>query len=406
MTGLSEARIVGAIAIALDTLSAHAITSINIMRICVFTETALPLIGGQELVVDHLAREFLRLDYEVIVLAARPRSRIYLGDDKLPYKVVRHPRYISTYRLLRWYGRYVDRLRQWFPFDVLHCHSVQPTGYVAACCRNREGLRIVITSHSGELSPESSLLSKPGATERCKRSLRRADAVVAISDFVEQRLRALDPELETIVRIPNGVDASRFESLVKRADGISERIKPLQYFLFLGRIVERKGVDLLLRALERSMQQMDASAVIAGEGPAMESMQRLSRSLRVDHRVHFVGHVDGDDKTWLLQNAIATVMPSRMSEGFPLVLLESFASGRPVIATRIPGLRELVTHGVNGLLVEPDLPESLAAALIDIARSPIKANCLGSNARDFASHHDWPTIAGQYISLFNQLGMQ
>ena len=375
------------------------------MRICIYTETALPLVGGQEIVIDSLAREFLRLNHEVVVLAAKPSSRIRLRDDELPYTVVRHPRFISTHRLLGWYGWYVDRLQRRFPFDILHCHSVQPTGYVAACCRNQSGLRIVITSHSGELSPESSLLAKPGASERCRRSLRRADAVVAISDFVEQRLRALDPELKTIVRIPNGVDVRRYESLVKRAGCISEQINPLEYFLFLGRIVERKGVDLLLLALEKSMQRINAKVVIAGDGPAMESMQHLARRLRIDHRVHFVGHVDGDDKTWLLQNAISTVMPSRMSEGFPLVVLESFAAGRPMIASRIPGLRELVEHGRNGLLINPDSPDSLSNALVDLALSPAKANALGANARNFAAQHDWTRIGRRYIELFERLIM-
>ena len=66
------------------------------------------------------------------------------------------------------------------------------------------------------------------------------------------------------------------------------------------------------------------------------------------------GHVEGDTKTWLLQNALCTVVPSRISEGFPLVFLESCAAGRPVIGTRIPGLQELVQPGKTGLLVAPD----------------------------------------------------
>src|SRR6478672_5713521 len=98
------------------------------MRICLYTETALPLVGGQELVVDNLAREFLALGHEVVVLAARHRGRLAIRDFELPYKVARHPRFISTHRCLSWYKRYLERLRRTFAFDVLHCHSVHPAG--------------------------------------------------------------------------------------------------------------------------------------------------------------------------------------------------------------------------------------------------------------------------------------
>src|SRR5215212_10007778 len=182
------------------------------MRICLYTESALPLVGGQEIVVDQLAREFLKLGHEVVVLAARHRGRAVIRDYELPYKVVRHPRFISTHRFVSWYKRYLEHLWRQFPFDILHCHSVQPTGYVAACWPGSQGLRIVITSHCGDICPDSRLLAKPGALHRCRKALQRADAAVAISDFAEQCLRGVYPELANVERIINGVPCAQFAS--------------------------------------------------------------------------------------------------------------------------------------------------------------------------------------------------
>jgi glycosyltransferase involved in cell wall biosynthesis len=373
------------------------------MRICVYTESALPLVGGQELVVDQLAREFLNFGHEVVVLAPRPRGVAVGGDTGLPYAVVRHPRFVSTYRFARFYSRYLARLRNRFPFDVLHCHSVQPTGHVAACSKIRNSFPTVITSHCGDICPESRHFTKPGAIHRCRLALQRADAAVAITNFVEQRLRTLSPDIKKLVKIPNGVDYFRFGSQVRRIIGINQDLLRYGFFLFIGRMVSRKGVDLLLHAFKTASAETRAGVVIAGTGPEAEAMKLLAKELGIAHRAQFIGHVAGDDKIWLLQNAIATVIPSRISEGFPLVLLESYAAGRPVIANRIRGLEELVTNNHTGFLVPPDSANCLSRALLTAAGCPANTNRLGETAKAFAAQYEWTAIARRYIELFQEL---
>jgi len=372
------------------------------MRICLYTESALPLVGGQEMVVDRLAREFLNLGHEVIVLAARHRGRAQIRDHELPYKVVRHPRFISTHRCVGWYKWYLGRLHRRFSFEILHCHSVQPTGYAAACWRKPAGTSVVITSHCGEICPGSGLMAKPLAGERCRKALQEADAVVAISEFAEECLRTLYPELKSVERIINGVSFHEM-ALPAARPVFASQLQANNYFLFLGRIVHQKGVDLLLRAFRQVSANIDAECVIAGDGLDRESMQLLANQLGIGSRVHFVGYVQGNDKTWLLQNAIATVMPSRVSEGCPLVALESFAAGRPVIATRTLGLQELVTPGQTGLLTTAESPTSLAVALTQAATDRANTDRLGKNARAFARQHDWPLVARRYCELFERL---
>lgn len=373
------------------------------MKICLYTETALPLVGGQELVVDTLAREFLVLGHEVVVLAAQHRGRVPNRDHELPYKAVRHPRFISTHRFLSWYKRYLERLRKKFPFDVLHCHSVQPAGYVAASSTKLRDVPLVITSHWGDITPASPRLAKPGALDRCKTAMQRADAVVAISEASAQRVRELGAAASQVVWIRNGVHLSRFAEPAQRPAKIDQALEPRRYLLFLGRVVHQKGVDLLLRAFQRLPRELAVRLVIAGDGIELRATRELADRLGIGDRTWFAGRVDGDCKTWLLQNALATVVPSRGSEGCPLVALESFAAGRPLVASRIPGLEDLVIPGRTGFLVRPESVPSLAEALRDTITNISQTTQMGQAARACAKEHDWPRVAQRYCDLFAQL---
>lgn len=394
------------------------------MRLCLYTESALPMIGGQEFVVDALARQFVALGHEVVVLAPWPRHRLRTDDASLPYPVERHHRFISTHRFVDWYRRYLAKVHRRYRFDVLHCHSVYPAGYLAVRSPLTAEVPLAITSHCGDVCPANRVLAKPGVLGRYSLALRRADAAIAINRFTERRFRELCPSVRRIERIPNGADFHRFALPVPRPRCLDPAIQPRRYFLFLGRLVHRKGVDLLLDALALAKANGRLPAVIAGDGPDRSALishaarlgllrsARCSASLGSDSlaekpgpdsRVRFIGPVHGTAKTWLLQNALCTVIPSRISEGFPLVLLESWAAGRPVIGTQIPGLRDLIDSHRTGILVPPDSPQDLAHALAGAIADGDRLDRLGSRARRLAQDHDWRHVAAAHLALFEEL---
>jgi glycosyltransferase involved in cell wall biosynthesis len=369
------------------------------MRICLYTETALPMLGGQELTVDALARQFIEQHHDVVVLAPTPRSPLGAEDRSLPYRVFRHPRFVSTRYFVPWYRRYLYRLHRGFRFDVLHCHSLYPTGYLGVLARPRLGVPVVITSHGGDVAPDNRLFKKPGLYERHVMAAANADALVAISRFAREGFERLLPGA-AVREIPNGVDIAALSTPAARPPELASEIRPRQYILFLGRLTRRKGVDLLLDAVATLQDTTRPLVIVAGSGEEQGALERQAAQSGIADAIRFVGQVRGAMKRYLLQNAIATVMPSRDWEAFPLVVLESFAAGTPVIATEIPGLRDLVVPGHTGWLVAP---ETLAQALCDAAKNPLHARQMGENARKDALSRDWALIASQHIDLYEEL---
>jgi glycosyltransferase involved in cell wall biosynthesis len=371
------------------------------MRICLYTETALPKVGGQELVVDALAREFLALGHQPTVLAPRPK-RTRLADKEFPYPVIRHPRFISTRRLVSWYRHWLIRANDRQRFDVIHCHSVYPCGYLAGISRERLATPIVVTSHGGDVREGNCRLVKPGLTERHALGVQMADATIAISRFTRDGFLRLYPQAANIIDIPNGVHLAPFEQQASRPDEIDAAIRPEEYLFFLGRLARRKGVDVLLDAMNR-MRERNIQLVIAGDGAERPALEEQARRLGLADRVRFVGPVAGAKKTWLLQNARSLVMPSREWEAFPLVLLEAYAAARPVVATNIPGLVDLIQPDRTGLMVRSENAAELATALDKIVSDRALARRYGEEAARLAQQYSWRTIAERHLALYAEL---
>ena len=377
------------------------------MRICIYTETALPMLGGHEIVVDSLARQYLAAGHQTVVLAPTPRSAWRKAgwrdaDQLFPYPMERHPRFISTRRLIGLYGHWLKRVQKTYAFDVLHCQSTYPTGYLGTRLARGFGIPVAITAHGADVTPTSSKLSEDRVRRRHVEAILNADARIAISDFIADSYRRIVPDCD-VVRIPNGVDTAEFFRVASRPDGLQAGIQPGRYVLFLGRLARRKGVDLLIDALARIPREERPLLVIAGEGEERPALERSVAEFGLRDSILFVGAAEGSRKIYLLQNSLVNVLPSRQWEGFPLVVLESFAAGRPLIAARVPGLATAVRHGETGWVVEPESPEALAEAIrVALADAPLRER-LGRQARAQAENYDWKIIARSYLELFERL---
>jgi glycosyltransferase involved in cell wall biosynthesis len=372
------------------------------MRICLYTSTALPKMGGQEIAVDALARQFQIQGHEVVVLAPHPRLPLRARDGELPYRVVRHPRLYSTRRFVDWYAWWLVRLHRKDRFDIVHCHGVYPHGYLGTRLRQRLGAPVVVTSHGDDVVADNHRMRCPVIGPRIRQAVQTADHLIAISSFTREGYLQLGADPVRITDIPNGADSDQLSQRTARPGDLPAGIRSGEYVLFLGRLAPRKGVDVLLAAMSRMPATGGVELVIAGTGEERETLEGLCRSLELNGRVYFAGAVGGEKKSYLLQNARCLVVPSRLWEGCPLVVLEAFATGIPVLGSQLKGMADFIKPDRTGWLVPPEDAAALAEALMPVRSSRITAE-MKEEIRKAAAELSWPAIARRQIELFETL---
>jgi len=233
------------------------------------------------------------------------------------------------------------------------------------------------------LVAQGRVLGRPGGVERRFRWLKAplqivlgsltasvADLVLAPSAATAEEIRR-DYRVDAPGVLPNVTGGLAVEPL--REDAAEGE----GFFLFVGRLRIRKGVEVLLEAM-RGVP--GARLLIAGDGEHRASLERRATALELGPAVRFLGRCDAARVRGLLRGARALVVPS-IYEGMPLVVLEAMEAGVPVIASAVSGIPEVVEGGVTGWLVPPEAPEALAEALAAALADPAEASRRGEAGR-------------------------
>ena len=218
------------------------------------------------------------------------------------------------------------------------------------------------------------------------RLLRDASKVIALSRVEAEQYKSMGVPEEKIAIIPNGIDLSEYIELppkgtFKKKFNIPEAKKII---LYLGRIHETKGIDFLVKAyahLKNEMHFKDAILVIAGPDDGyLGEVKHLVQELDISSSVLFTGPLYGKDKISAYVDSDVYVLPSRY-ETFPMTVLEAYACGTPVIASKVGGLMDLVIEGVTGLLFESGDVMELAKSIFLLLDNQEKAEDMGLKGR-------------------------
>ena len=209
------------------------------------------------------------------------------------------------------------------------------------------------------------------------------DAEVAVSDFVLARMRQ-QPHARRLRRIYNGVEPETSELSAEREPEQIDRITAG----FVGRLVPGKGLDVLIRAVAEARKHVSVRLVVGGDGSERSRLSAIAHEAGVKDHVQFLGMVDDVRRFWD-QCDIAIVPSDTWIESFCMAAVEAMACGKPVVATRIGALPEVVLHGVTGMLVPPGDVGSLASAIISYAQLPsmLRDHASAARHRSFERFH-------------------
>jgi glycosyltransferase involved in cell wall biosynthesis len=260
---------------------------------------------------------------------------------------------------------------------------------------------LVVTLHGGEVTDGSSsaTLGYSQVEERLTRAivtalLGRANFVTAVSQALIDSARGVRPEVLTRSR-------RVFMGGYADDEATPDTIISGFFVLAVGRLSREKGFDVLVEAFaEVARGEPSLALVIVGDGPERGHLESRVRELGVAPRVRFAGAVTKAEVRPYYRGCAFLAVPSRW-EGAGSVVWEAFVHGKPVVASRVGGLPELVIHGTTGLLVPPGDTHQLAQAVIRLAECSELRETYGRNAATFAGEHaDWCRVAREYECIY------
>jgi len=276
--------------------------------------------------------------------------------------------------------------------DVIHAHWI-PTGAVAAVAARRLGLPTVLTVHGSDAAlMRGGILIKAAS----RFSLASASQVIAVSRTLKKRILEFEPRTNIVKTIYNGVELELFPFAGRRLN--------TRRLLWAGRMTEEKGLAYLIRAMKKvAAAHPDVTLCLVGDGPLRSRLEALTVELALSENIAFVGERSRSELPNMYAWCDAVVMPS-LSEGLPMVLLEAMASGRPVIASGVGGIPELVKHGETGHLVSPGSVEELADGIIELLGRPDLMEKMGIASRKLVeAAHSWDAVASAVYSIYKEL---
>lgn len=361
------------------------------MRIALAASSYLPRLGGVEEHVFHLSAELRRRGHEVSVWTVDQGDAAEAGVRTLPCPLPNR----SVGGLLRWAAALPRAAAAWRRAiradrpDLIVIQCFGANGPWAAATARRHGIPLVYANHGETFMDAHDAFATSALLRRTLgETLRDARAVTSCSAYAGADLDRFG-EHSPVTVVGNGIDTEAGAEPL----GV---VLPGRYIAGVGRLVDNKGFDILLRAFARAETALNGlQLVIAGDGPERPALAELARELGIAARVTFTGALQRGQVRTLLDGATAHVIPSRV-EAFGIVVLEGWRSGTPVIVTDRGGPPEFVTDGVDGLLFDPESPGRLAELLTRVAHDDGLRARLGAAGARAVGGFSWGHVADRY----------
>lgn len=363
-----------------------------------------PKIGGVERFVYEIAKKLQESGvYDVSFVTANTDTREYVSSSldgmsvhNLPmrWKLSNSPIDFTTYF---WMKKIIRTVKP----DIIHAHAPVPF-FAEMAALNAKNFKYILTYHSGKLAKGVLFVDIfLWLYEKCvlPLSFLRADALTTVSQST--CLEMLDSYRYKTTVISPGVTISPIDDSVT----LTPQTKVVSYVGRIDLSSQWKGINVLMDAFSLILKKdSEIRLQIVGGGDGVDFYKKMAVSLNIQNNVDFRGVLTGVELERAYLDSSVVVLPSLSSaESFGMVLLEAMALGVPVIGSNIGGIKNLIEHNVDGLLVEPNNPSLLADSLEKVLTDESLRQVLKLNARVKANKYTWQNQAGEFDKLYHRL---
>jgi glycosyltransferase involved in cell wall biosynthesis len=339
-------------------------------------------------------------DVEVLRFRYAPRAVESLTHDEGAPNKLRNPLYqipAATYIAMGTLNSMFWAAQR--KFDLIHVHWPFPHGIFALAAAEVCGAKVVAMCHGAELAMAR---RKPWVRSILRHVLLKADSIACNSSHTQSEVEKLCGRIATV--IPYGatthVDVAENPTLPTRQADEPATI------LFTGRHIQRKGVPTLIRALPRILEKRPVKLVLTGDGDRRGEWEALTRSLGLSAHVEFVGFVSNERLQELYRQCDVYVLPAIFddrgdTEGLGVVLIEALQNAKPVVASAVGGIVDVIENEETGLLVPEKDEAALAGAILRLLDNPALATQLGLAGRQHADDYfAWDRITAATEALY------
>ena len=370
------------------------------MRIAIVASDYAPTVGGVQTAVRNIAHHAARMGHAVTILSALPPGDVppiemVAGIRVHRFPWGRRPLWSLPFRAIRTLWGMARALRAFQP-DLVYVHFLSINALWVLLLHYVLRFRLVASARGNDIQgiPLRSWLQR----WMLVRLFHRADAVLFCSSYVQRDaapyLRHVSPRALVGV-VGDGFNADEFE-------GRNAYAHLAPYVLAMGRLVGKKGFDLLIRAFASIASDFPrVQLLIAGDGEERAALERLIDELRMRDRITLFGFADRETTIALFLGCEFFVLSSRM-EPFGIVVLEAMAARKAVLATKSGGVVDLVQPGVSGMLVDSQVT-ALAGGMREMLSHPDSTRAMGERAFSTIQAHTWEAVTRQFLDIFERV---
>jgi len=383
----------------------------NKMRIAFFTNCYKPLVNGVVTSISSLKEAYGRKGHEVYVFA--PRVEGYIDQEKNVFRYrsinltskVKYPLPIPL-------SFKVKKVITEFNPDIVHIHHPFLLSSVAIMYGKKLGIPKILTIHTQYeqyayyVSPVPERITHEAIKMIISNLADKTDCITTPSASMKELIKGygIKNRIEVISNAIHLISFKEDDELkrteIKKKYNLKEDDKII---LFVGRVASEKSIDKIIKALAiiKKRNTGKEKLLIVGDGPAMDELKLLTRSLKVEEDVIFAGTVSYEEIQHYYKMAYVFTIAST-TETFGIVTIEALASGVPVVAVKAPGAADILTDGLDGLLVDDDI-EKIANALEKIIKEPELREKLSQGALKTSEKYSIDTISERMLNLYREI---